>query len=96
MDEQSIPFAEWVGENVMVVLNNGNAQAGKLEEITEYGVVVRAMQGIWWTPADDPGPDEEGYVRSKHVNRLVSELYPWSSIFNVRILEPDEAVERGF
>ncbi len=96
MSEQRVLFADWEGENVMVNLVNGNAPAGLLEEINEYGIVVRTGEAIWWTLDDEP--DEEGYThaRTKHVTRLVSAFFPWNVIYNVRVLEPDEAVERGF
>ena len=93
--EEHVPFDEWVGENVMVNLTTGDVPAGKLEEINDRGIVLRRTQAIWWTP-DGEEPDEEGYMRTKQVVRTVSEFYPWSVVYNVRVLEPDEAVERGF
>jgi hypothetical protein len=95
MDESYMPFEDWLSETVMVVLNNGDSPAGRLEEVTEVGIIVRAEQGIWWTPIENEA-DDEGFIRSKHVSRVVSNFHPWTAIYSVRVLEPDEAVERGF
>jgi hypothetical protein len=93
MAEERVRFADWQGENVMVNLVNGDAPVGVLEEVNDWGLVLRSEVGIWWTP-DEP-PDDEGFIRSKQVFRTVSEFYPWTMVGSVRVLEPDESVERG-
>jgi hypothetical protein len=87
-------FVDWVGETVMVNMTHGGAPVGVLEEVNDWGIVVRSDQDIWWQPIQEP--DEEGYVQTKQVVREVSEFYPWPMVVSVRVLELDEAAARGY
>jgi hypothetical protein len=93
MSERS-RFVDWVGETVLVNMTHGGTPVGILEEVTDWGIVLRSDQELWWEP--DQEPDEEGYTQMKHVVREVSEFYPWPMVVSVRVLEQDEAEGRGY
>ncbi len=78
MTEGRAAFAEWVGHAVRV-----DGERARLEEVTEWGVVVRVERGITW------GNPETGEGYGQAV-RSVSEFRPWAKIDSIRRAEPEE------
>ncbi len=50
---EQIPEA-WVGQEVIVLYGTGNRQAGTLEDVSEWGIVVRSTregrENVFWYP----------------------------------------------
>ena len=83
-------FAEWKGQPVMVSFPGGNIHRdyGVLEEVNEWGLVLRSNQRIVWRT--------EAGEFTGHDVRQVPEFRPWQMISSVRMLEPEERKDRGF
>jgi hypothetical protein len=82
-------FAEWEGHPVMVFYTGGNIREdyGVLEEINEWGLVLRSYQRIvWGTPQEESGGQDM---------RQVSQFRLWRMISSVRVLEREEREARG-
>ncbi len=84
-------FVHWKGEAVTVFYPGGQIYAdyGTLEEVTDWGVVLRSRRSISWAP---PGAVEGQAERDV---REVSEFRPWSVISGIRLLEPEEKESHG-
>jgi hypothetical protein len=95
MSEPRMDFADWVGQPVML---NGQ-DVGLLDEVNDFGIVIRAVYPIWWrTPESLEGDGLEGeiYYRETHVERVVSLFRPWHTISDIRVMESDEREAHGF
>jgi hypothetical protein len=90
MAEGRMDFADWVGEAVMVFYPGGAgpAEYGVLEEVNDWGLVLRRDRWIHWAPR---GPDE----RRESDFRTVYEFHPWHIVNSVRVLEPEEQEYHG-
>jgi hypothetical protein len=93
MDEHGYEFEDWEGEAVQVSYPGGSIPAdyGVLEEVNEWGLVLRSRRRLTWP---DPTAGEEHGLGGQDV-RLVSEFRPWHVISGVRVLEPEEREGHG-
>jgi len=80
MSDPQAGFAQWEGKDVKVSpgARDDFSDSGKLEEVTEWGLVLHLRRLISWG---------EGGGQAL---RMVSEFRPWNSIMTVRVLEPEE------
>ena len=68
IDRPGIPYPEFV----------------RLEEVNEFGIVVRSSSRVRWGGYDDEGQ------HNKMEDRLVSKFYPWHLVNGFRLQEPEE------
>ncbi len=98
MSEPSVHYGEWVGLPVMV---NG-ADVGVLEEVNEWGIVLRTPYTAWWRTAEltpemtEDVPEDETHYSIKEIRRVSPVFRPWQMVSEIRVLEPDEAEAQGF
>jgi hypothetical protein len=98
MDEhRRVAFADWVGETVVVFFPGGAipAEYGVLEEVNDWGLVLRHPRRISWPSADTPDETTGRGARGGQDLRNVTEFRPWHMISSVRVLEPEEREAHG-
>jgi hypothetical protein len=99
MDEhRRVAFADWVGEAVVVFYPGGAIPAdyGVLEEVNDWGLVLRHPRRISWPSAHPPDETTGRPAPGEQDLRHVAEFRPWHMISGVRVLEPEEREGHGF
>lgn len=87
MADEHVPVT-WISEAVYVSRGT-NPMYGKLEDVSEHGIVLRSSKEVSWG-----GRMKSGRQRNNET-RTVSEFYPWHVVAKIRVLEPEEREERG-
>jgi hypothetical protein len=87
MAERRVAFADWVGKAVAVESSSRHVVQtyGQLEEVNDWGLVLRHRTRVTWPSAESP---EESHDHQDW--REVSEFRPWHTVGGVRVLEPEE------
>jgi hypothetical protein len=86
-----VVFADWVGRPVEVRTVHGEwPEYGVLEDVSDWGVVLRTRRTIAWGPTDEFGTSEN------QEDRQVADFRPWHMVVSVRVLEPEEAAYHGW
>jgi hypothetical protein len=91
MSERRVVFADWIGQAVVVLYPGGMMPAdyGVLEEVNDWGLVLRSTRTISWSTEESEFGGQEDFVRS------VLEFHPWHMVSRVRVLEPEEKEAHG-
>jgi hypothetical protein len=96
-DHRRVVFADWVDEAVMVFYSGGSIPAdyGILEEVNDWGLVLRHLRRISWSSAAPPDEATGRLGAGGEDLRSVDVFRPWHMISGVRVLEPEEREAHG-